>query len=247
MTTEPGDNNLQNDSPLTVIMPAYNEEEGIEQAVLEVSTEVLDRIPGSCLIAVNDGSKDKTGEILDRLAKADSRVRVLHKPNSGHGPSLVQGLNQATSEYIFLIDSDMQIPLSCFPQLWNTLQSDKLDGVFGIRESRQDPRFRLFLSVIISITLSTAFKVRLVDTNVPCKLFKRKIWTQLWALAPVEDLLAPSIAIAIYARRHGYKIGDVHVPHRARTKGEGSLKLKSLFRFCWKGYKQLMSLKEALS
>jgi len=232
---------------LAVLMPAYNEEEGIALAVSEVCHEVLDLIPGSYLIVVNDGSKDRTGPILDDLAKTDSRVRVIHKPNGGHGPALVKALNSATTDYVFTIDSDMQIPLSCFPELWKTALQPDVDGVFGIRMNRQDPKARLALSVIISFTLGAIFKVRLVDTNIPCKIFRREIWSKLYNLVQDDSLLAPSIAIAIYARRHNYRIVDVPVPHRARTKGESSLKIKRLLTFCWNGLTQLWTLKDKIS
>ena len=65
-------------------MPAYNEEEGIEAAVEAVQTHVLDRVATSELVVVNDGSRDTTGALLDKLAATDSRIRVVHKPNGGH-------------------------------------------------------------------------------------------------------------------------------------------------------------------
>jgi glycosyltransferase involved in cell wall biosynthesis len=64
--------------PLSVIMPAHNEEDCIADAVAEVRRDVLDLVPDAELVVVNDGSKDRTGAILDEIAAADSRVRVVH-------------------------------------------------------------------------------------------------------------------------------------------------------------------------
>src|SRR5512143_817972 len=97
---------------LSVVMPAYNEEGGIADATTEVREWVLDRIPGSELVVVNDGSRDGTSAILDRLSAADPRIRVIHRPNGGHGPALRAGLDAAWGERLLLIDSDQQIPLS---------------------------------------------------------------------------------------------------------------------------------------
>lgn len=247
MTTGDGlESRILRSEPLAVLMPAYNEEEGIEAAVKEVQSEVLDKVNGSRLIVVNDGSKDSTGAILDRISASDPRVTVLHKPNSGHGPSVVKALNAATSDYVFLIDSDMQIPLSCFPELWSLATSPGLDGVFGMRQNRQDPKARLFLSVIIANVLGAIFRVKLVDANIPCKVFRREIWTKLFERVQDDTLLAPSLAIAIYAKRHDYKIKHVWVPHRARETGETSLRIKPLLRFCWRGFNQLLSLKQRI-
>src|SRR2546426_2192 len=108
--------------PLTVVMPAYNEEGAIEEAVAEIRQHVLDAVKGSDLVVVNDGSRDKTGDILDRLAKQDDRVRVVHQANGGHGRALRTGLDAARGEYIFLIDSDRQIPLDAFALVWQAAQ-----------------------------------------------------------------------------------------------------------------------------
>src|ERR1700733_7441731 len=227
---------------LTVVMPAYNEEENIELAVQEVRVEVLDKVPDSSLIVVNDGSKDRTGEILARMAVSEPRLTVIETANGGHGPSLIKGLNKAQSDYVFLVDSDMQIPLSCFPALWRAAAD--ADPVFGIRENRQDPKLRLVLSALVSGIVGTIFGVTLKDTNVPCKVFKRKIWTELFSKLNDHSLLIPSIMIAIYTKRHNYKVVDMPVPHRARTKGEGSLNLGKLFQVCQKSLGQLMQHKK---
>jgi glycosyltransferase involved in cell wall biosynthesis len=67
-------------------MPACNEERAIEAAVTEVQQHVFSRVRTAELIAVNDSSRDRTGEILDQLAIQDRRIRVIHQHNAGHGP-----------------------------------------------------------------------------------------------------------------------------------------------------------------
>ena len=81
--------------PLSVVMPAYNEEASIELAVAELQQHVLNTTPGAELVVVNDGSRDRTGKILDQLAYRDSRIRVIHQPNRGHGRALMTGLDGA--------------------------------------------------------------------------------------------------------------------------------------------------------
>ncbi len=104
--------------PLSVIMPTYNEQQAIVPAVAEVQRHVLDRVAGAELIVVNDGSRDDTGRLLDDTAATDSRVRVIHQENRGHGGALIAGLSAARGDYIFLIDSDRQIPLDEFSSAW---------------------------------------------------------------------------------------------------------------------------------
>jgi dolichol-phosphate mannosyltransferase len=236
--------NLDGDTELCVIMPAYNEEDGIQLAVQEVIDEVLDLVPNSQLIVVNDGSKDSTGTILNELAGKDKRIVVINKTNSGHGPSVVQGLNQANSKYVMLIDSDMQIPLRCFPDLWALTKT--YDAVFGIRQQRDDPKFRLILSVFINQMVRVTFGVDLVDSNIPCKVLKTEIWRKLYSVIPDPGMLAPSIVLAIYAKKNNYKVIDTPVPHRARERGQSTLKLKPLMIFCYRGFTQLLSYQSKL-
>jgi glycosyltransferase involved in cell wall biosynthesis len=125
-------------TPLSVVMPAYNEEGAIEQAVEDVQTHVLAVVPGAELIVFDDGSRDRTPVLLDRIAAGDARVRVIHQPNGGHGRALVTGLEAATGDFVFLIDSDRQIPLDAFGPLWSVAR--RSDGAFGVRARRHDRR-----------------------------------------------------------------------------------------------------------
>jgi glycosyltransferase involved in cell wall biosynthesis len=103
---------------LSVIMPVYNEEGAIVAAVDEVKQFVLAFVPESELVVVDDGSRDGTGPLLDAAASGDPRIRVIHQPNGGHGAALLAGLKAAQGEYVFLIDSDRQIPLDNFNAAW---------------------------------------------------------------------------------------------------------------------------------
>jgi dolichol-phosphate mannosyltransferase len=225
-------------------MPAYNEEGAIRAALVEVQEQVLDNVPGANLIVVNDGSKDKTASILDEIAQNDDRILVIHQDNKGHGPSLVRALNQARGDYVFQIDSDMQIPLLCFSELWKL--TDTQDAVFGIRSNRQDPPHRLILSALITFVLGKMFQIELPDPNAPFKIIRREIWEDMYRELDNEKLVAPSIYLAIYAKKHHYKVVDVSVPHRARTKGTASLNLVSLARFCFSGMRQVIQYKKRL-
>jgi dolichol-phosphate mannosyltransferase len=235
---------IREDTTLSVVMPAYNEEANIVEAVNEVQSKVLAIVPGSQFVVIDDGSKDKTGELLDKMAESDNRLVIMHKTNSGHGPSLIAGMNAASGRYIFLIDSDMQIPLDCFPALWEKAQ--QCDGVFGTRTKRQDPWVRIVLSQIIRAAVQPLFGTHATDLNSPCKLFRREIWQNFRSEISADDILAPSLMLNIFARRHGYAIEEVPVAHRPRLKGESVLKLDRLMRFCWSGLRQLVHYRNKL-
>ena len=141
-------------------MPVYNEEGAIVSAVDEVKQHVLQLIPDSELVVVDDGSRDGTGRLLDDAAAADARIKVIHQPNGGHGAALLRGLNAAQGEYVFLIDSDRQIPLDSFKSAWAEVTAGR-DAVFGVRRRRYDPVLRLYLSRLIRHSVNVLFRVNL--------------------------------------------------------------------------------------
>ncbi len=229
---------------LSVVMPAYNEADGITDAVLAVQRQVLDRVPQSELVVVNDGSRDRTGEILDGIAAGDARVRVIHKPNGGHGPAIMTGLSAARGTWVFLVDSDNQIPLEEFAPFWSAVTAGS-DAAFGVRRVRHDAELRKLLTVVIRLALSLLFGVRLYDANVPFKLLRRSLWEEARALIP-EGTLAPSLFLAVYAARRRVAIAFIDVTHKDRETGTVSIRRWKLLKFCAKALQQLMAFRSSL-
>lgn len=226
---------------LSVIMPVYNEQDAIVAAVEEVRRHVLDQVPGAELVVVDDGSRDRTGALLDEAAKSDARIRVIHQPNGGHGSALLTGLNASAGEYVFLIDSDRQIPLDEFSNAWSQAMAGR-DAVFGVRRRRYDPKFRIYLSRLIRESVNVLFRINLTDANVPYKLFRRAIWNDVRDCVP-DGTLAPSMFLAIAAKSRGYNILEVDVTHKERDTGEVTLRHFRLLKFCARGLGQLLGLR----
>lgn len=230
---------------LSVVMPAYNEAEGIGVALDAVATHVLDRVPGSELVVVNDGSRDQTGALLDARAATDHRIRVVHKANGGHGPAIVTGMTEARGEYFFLIDSDNQIPLEDFAPLWALVGAGAV-GVFGVRRVRNDARIRRALTVVIRASLRLLFRVRLHDANVPFKVFHRDLWLAARPYIP-DGTLAPSLFLAVFAVRTGADIRFHPVGHRDRETGTVSIRRWKLLKFCATAFRQMLDFRRAVS
>jgi glycosyltransferase involved in cell wall biosynthesis len=226
-------------------MPVYNEEDAIAAAVDDVREHVLSAIPGAELVVVNDGSRDRTGAMLDAITAGDSRVRVIHQTNAGHGGALIAGVEAARGDCIFLIDSDRQIPLDEFSSAWAAVQRGR-DAVFGVRRRRHDPALRLYLSRFIQRVVRAMFGVKLQDANVPYKLFRRAVWQQARPLIP-DGTLAPSLFLAVVARLQGYDILEVDVVHKERDTGEVSIRRLKLLKFCARGLSQMLELRRRVS
>jgi len=221
-------------------MPVYNEEAAIVAAVDDVAQWVLALVPESELVVVDDGSRDGTGPLLDAAASGDPRIRVIHQPNGGHGAALLTGLKAARGEYIFLIDSDRQIPLDNFKTAWTEVITGR-DAVFGVRRRRYDPVLRLYLSRLIRHSVNVLFRVNLSDANAPYKLFRRGIWAEARDCVP-DGTLAPSLFLAIAAKSRGYNILEIDVTHKERDTGEVTLRKFKLLKFCARGLAQMFGL-----
>ena len=139
---------------LFIVIPAYNEQETIEDIVRKWYPNVLLGEEGSRLVVIDDGSKDETREKLDRLKEEFPLLDVRHKQNSGHGPSILAGYKYAISEgadYIFQTDSDGQTEPSEFPDFWEMRR--KYEMIVGYRKDREDG-----LDLVISVTREKAKK-----------------------------------------------------------------------------------------
>lgn len=229
------------DLALSVVMPAYNDEAAIARAVREVQTHVLDIVANSELIVVDDGSTDKTAVLLDDIAKTDPRICILHQANQGHGGALINGMDAAVGERLLLVDSDGQIALNDFLTTWLA----ESDAVFGVRRRRSDPAVRLGLSAVVRFALTILFGVSLRDANAPYKLVRRSVWKAARTCIP-PGTVAPSLFLAIFARRRGVSIFEMDVVHRARRSGTSSLRRWRLLTFCMRAFQQLLAFRSCL-
>jgi hyaluronan synthase len=114
---------------VSVIIPVYNQEELIEDVVNAALKSTYSNIE---VIAVNDGSNDKTGNILDKLAKTNSNLEVIHKPNGGKRTAVAAGFYSSHGEYIVLIDSDSIIDKRAIEKFMRTFSANaRIGGVVG--------------------------------------------------------------------------------------------------------------------
>jgi dolichol-phosphate mannosyltransferase len=230
--------------PLTIVMPVYNEAALIRDTIAEIQSHIFSVVPSAELLVIDDGSRDGTPAALAELGPQEPRMRVIHQSNAGHGAALRAGIEQAHGDFILVIDSDRQIPLSVFRELWPEAQ--KNDATLGVRTHRRDPIHRLILSRVVKLSLWLMFRVWLRDSNCPFKIFRRGLWEGARAYIP-EGTLAPSLFLAIYTARSPYQWIQSPVPHQARPSGVSTLRVWRLFRFCLHAFGQLVHLEHKLA
>ena len=111
---------------ISILVPCCNVEKYVRQCLDSIKAQTYTNLE---IICIDDGSKDSTGAIIDEYVAADSRFKVIHKPNSGYGDSMNKGLEMCSGDYIGIIESDDWIEPNMFETLLATAKSQNLDLV----------------------------------------------------------------------------------------------------------------------
>lgn len=201
---------------LTIFYPCYNEEANVERvtrAAVAVGRQVADDLE---VLIVNDGSRDRTGELADRLAAEMPEVRAVHnRPNQGYGGALTRGFREATKNWIFYTDGDGQFDLNELPRLLPLLESH--DVVSCYRLDRQDPWVRKLNAWAWSTLVNLLFSIRLRNIDCAFKIYPKPFIDGITlhsrgALIDTEMLAK--------ARNRGLRIAQLGVHHYPRTAGQ---------------------------
>ena len=123
---------------LAVIVPCYNEEPVIPESYRR-TREALRRLPlRTEILYINDGSSDRTREMLDEIAASDPQVKVIHfSRNFGHQPAVAAGINRCDADYAVILDADMQDPPELIPDLFALCEREQANVVYCVRKSRK--------------------------------------------------------------------------------------------------------------
>jgi glycosyltransferase involved in cell wall biosynthesis len=200
----------------SVFFPCYNEEENVE-VTTRAAIKAFERITNDFeVIIVNDGSKDRTKEIADRLAAEDPRVRAVHNnPNLGYGGALQRGFRESTKEWIFYTDGDGQFDFEEIDLLLPLM--DEFDIASAYRLNRQDSLIRKTNAFCWTTLVNVVFRLWLRDIDCAFKIFPRKLFQEI-EMKSTGALIDTEILAR--AKKLGYTIGQVGVHHYPRTAGE---------------------------
>ncbi len=207
---------------LYIIIPAYNEEKNIK-AVIESWYPVLEKYgdpKGSCLVIINDGSRDDTYNVAKAMEKDFPMLSVLTKENSGHASSCMFGYVHAIkqgADLIFQTDSDGQTLPEDFGPFYEAISDN--DVVLGVRHKRGDGMLRLIISRVLSAVVRFTFHVRVPDANVPFRLMKKEALSKALLYVPGDYDLAQVVLSATFEKL-GFKTCYLPVSFVSREAGE---------------------------
>ncbi len=224
---------------LSLLMPVYNEENIIERTITDYVKELKMLALTIQFIVIDDGSTDKTPEILDRLA-SKFNIHVIHKKkNEGQGMALRTGLIDAYGDWIIQADSDYQYDPNDFDKLIKyAYDYSAVDMVIGYRKSRKASLLRKLISFILRISVILMFGMNFKDVNSSFRLVRKKVFMESLKYIPF-DFYTFNIASAIAAKKLKYNIVEVPVKHIYRVEGETKLKVMSK---AWLTFWQLFKL-----
>jgi glycosyltransferase involved in cell wall biosynthesis len=216
---------------LSFFFPAHNEEANLEALVDEALATLPSLATRFEVIAVDDGSKDRTPAIANELARRHPNVvRVVHHPvNLGYGAALRSGFRAARFERIAFIDGDRQFKVADIGRLVDRMaQPDSPDVVAGYRLQRADPPIRRWYARIYRLANRIFFGVRVRDIDCACKLFRRQALETIRVGSGGAFFTAE---LLIKLRFAGRRLAEVGVPHYPRTAGSPTgAKPKVVFR-----------------
>jgi len=216
--SEQGDGGKSYYRSISVFFPCYNEQENVARAC-EQALSVLEELGVDFeVIIVNDGSRDSTDQIAEKIAQSNPRMRVIHHPkNLGYGAALRSGFKAASKELVFYTDGDGQFDIKELPALLPLIE--EYDIVSCFRLNRQDNFLRRIYGWCWTKLVCLIFGMRIRDINCAFKLYRRNVFDKL-AISSTGALVDTEILIK--AMIMGYSITQTGIHHYPRMEGSST-------------------------
>ncbi|OGY12941.1 MAG: glycosyl transferase family 2 [Candidatus Blackburnbacteria bacterium RIFCSPLOWO2_01_FULL_41_27] len=199
---------------LSFVIPAKDEEGSVEELYREISREAGKITKQFEIIFIDDGSKDKTFEILKELSQKDKNVKVVKfRGNWGKAAAFQTGFSLATGDIIFTMDSDLQDNPSEIPNFIAKLE-DGYDLVSGWKKERHDPWHKVIPSRVLNWLTGKFTGVWLHDINCGFKAYRREVVENLNLYGELFRF------IPVFAAKQNYRVTEIPVEHKERKFGK---------------------------
>ncbi len=218
---------------LSVVIPVYNEVEGLDTLWYELSEVAAAEGYDLDVVLVDDGSTDGSWEKIRRLAESDARVGgIRFRCNFGKAAALSAGFKQARGELVMTLDADLQDDPHEIPRFLAEMKKD-LDVVSGWKKVRRDPWHKVLPSRAFNWLVSRLTGVRLHDHNCGMKCYRREVLEEVRLYGELHRF------VPVLAAARGFRVGEIVVNHRPRKYGRSKY---GWTRFI-KGFLDLMTVK----
>lgn len=216
---------------LSIIIPCYNEEAVIAETYRRLSGVMQSLRHDYELIFINDGSRDKTLNILHELAAADSAVKVLNfSRNFGHQSAVTAGINHCSGDAAVIIDADLQDPPEVIAEMLDIMQREQANVVYGVRKKRKgESWFKLLTAKMFYRLLNRLSDVKFpVDTG-DFRLIDRSVIDAFNSLKEKNKYIRGLIAWM------GFKQLPCYYDREERFAGETKYPFKKMLKFAMIG------------
>ena len=202
---------------LSLVVPIYNEEENIEKLISDFKSFFSDFAWRYEIIFVDDGSSDRSREIiLDR--KTENMRLVSHRKNRGYGEALKTGFRESKNGLIAYIDGDNQFNIESLDKLLKFI--DNYDMIIGRRKVRNDDFGRQIISKGFNSLVRKFLDINFEDVDCGLKIFKREVFEQI----ELKTKRTVDAELLAKASKKDFHIKQIKVDHFSRDKGESEAK-----------------------
>lgn len=210
----------ENSVKISVVVPVFNEENSLSATLSSISKVLTNNGIGHEIIAVNDGSSDGSGNILNNI-KIDNFSVIHHGINRGYGASLKTGIKSAKYPWILITDADGTYPIERIPDLIEYAKD--CDMVIGARNGGKvhDTFFRRIGRGIVRNFASYVTGVNIKDINSGLRIFKKEDAERFWHLFPEGFSFTSTMTVASHTR--GNKVKYLPIDYHKRS-GKSSIK-----------------------
>lgn len=206
---------------VSAFFPAYNEEKNITKTVRDAE-KVLEQVSENYeIIVVDDGSSDKTSEVVENLSKENQKIKLVkHEVNKGYGMAIRTGFKSCKYEWIVFTDSDGQFDFSEFPNFINEQRRTQADLVVGYYHKRKVPFFRKMNSFFWQLLIRALLDLKVRDIDCGFKFIRKKVIDEMILTAERGAFI--STEFLTKAKEKGHKIVEIPITHYPRMEGQAT-------------------------
>lgn len=207
---------------LSLFFPTYNEEANAKDTILKAVSVLEKNVKNWEILVINDGSTDRTLEIVNWLSNIDARIRVIsHDKNRGYGAAFKSGLYNAKYDWVTFTDVDGQFDFSEITNFFEKQRETNADLVIGYYKKRRVSKFKIITSRMWELVVFLLFGLHVKDIDCGFKLISKKVIEKIPKLESERGAFISS-EFLIKARKAGFKIVEIPVTHYPRVAGKGT-------------------------
>lgn len=226
---------VKNLQKLLIVVPCYNEEEVLPQTI-KVIGSLLDSLikdkkvsPSSKICFVNDGSSDKTWEMIKKASKKDKKISGISLTrNFGHQGAILAGMYDTDADLYVTIDADLQDDCNAIKEMLNKI-NDGCDIVYGVRDSRDTDTWFKKYTALLFYKFLRLLGVNIVYNHADFRMMTKRAVETLKCF-PERNLFLRAIVPLV-----GFKSDKVYYDRHAREAGETKYPLNKMVALAWNG------------